>query len=130
MTGAVTPPTSEAATCPSCGSPSVQAIAVARKDIAAAVLTEYFAGTAAGVAAGSKTIIQNVCTKCGAQWLPGTKQEDRLRALSGRLGPEAQQRETALVVAERKAEQESNNYKAVAAIVVVLAALFLYAMMQ
>ena len=93
----------DAANCPHCGSTSIQAVPVERKNVGEAILTEYFLGTAAGVAAGSKTVIQAICLKCGTQWFPGTSQEHRLRALSGQLGTAAQQ------VEEREIEQENEE---------------------
>ncbi|HKV74614.1 MAG TPA: hypothetical protein VJN95_08845 [Gemmatimonadales bacterium] len=121
---------SEAAACPRCESPSVQAVAVQRKDIGAAILAEYFAGTAAGVAAGTKTVIQNVCTKCGAQWLPGTSQEQTLRLLSGRLGADAQQAEIARLEKEQKAAVEAQSQKALAWIVLAGLAFVVWMLLQ
>ena len=92
------------ATCPQCGSPSIQAVPIERKKVGDALLAEYFLGTAAGVAAGSSTVIQAVCLKCGCQWFPGTVQEQRLRAASGQLGEEAKKVEEARA-AKAKAEQ-------------------------
>jgi hypothetical protein len=71
------------ASCPKCGSPSVQAVPIEKKKLGEAVLAEYFLGTAAGVAAGSKIVIQAVCLVCGCQWFPGSEGEQRVRALSG-----------------------------------------------
>jgi hypothetical protein len=45
-------------------------------------------GTAAGIAAGSGSVIKSVCLSCGLQYFPGTKEEQRIRALSGQLGAE------------------------------------------
>lgn len=78
-----------AATCPKCGSASVQAVPIKKSQIGKALLTEYFLGTAAGVGASSKTVIQAVCLGCGCTWLPGTSQERDLRALSRQLGEQA-----------------------------------------
>ncbi|HKV72436.1 MAG TPA: hypothetical protein VJN62_14370 [Gemmatimonadales bacterium] len=83
------------ATCPQCGSPSIQAVPIERKKVGEAILAEYFLGTAAGVAAGASTVIQAVCLKCGCQWFPGTVQEKRIRAASGQLGEQAKQEEEA-----------------------------------
>lgn len=74
------------ATCPKCGSASIQAVPVKKSQIGKALLTEYFLGTAAGVGASSSTVIQAVCLSCGCTWLPGTSQERHIRALSRQLG--------------------------------------------
>jgi hypothetical protein len=74
------------ATCPACGSPSVQAVPIERRKIGTAVLAQYFLGVAGGVAAGSTVVIQAVCLECGCQWFPGTPNEQEVRALSGQLG--------------------------------------------
>lgn len=81
-----TPPV---ATCPKCGSMSLQAVAVSKKDLGNALMAEFMLGTAAGVAAGSKTIIQTACLNCGCQYFPGSADEKRLRILSGQLGEAA-----------------------------------------
>ena len=78
-----------AATCPKCGSASIQAVPVKKSQIGKALLTEYFLGTAAGVGASSKTVIQAVCLGCGCTWFPGTSQERHLRGLSRQLGEAA-----------------------------------------
>jgi hypothetical protein len=100
------------ATCPKCESTSIQAVPVERKKIGEAVLAEYFLGTAAGVAAGSATIVQAICLKCGCQWFPGSEQERRLRALSGQLGDAARREEENRLASElestRRAERERN----------------------
>ena len=80
---------SSAATCPKCGSASIQAVPVKKSQIGKALLTEYFLGTAAGVGASSSTVIQAVCLSCGCTWLPGTSQERHIRALSRQLGEQA-----------------------------------------
>jgi hypothetical protein len=85
--------TAPVASCPTCGSASIQAVTVERKKIGQAVLAEYFLGTAAGVAAGSSTVVQNACLACGQQWFPGTEQERQLRALAGQLGETAKRAE-------------------------------------
>jgi hypothetical protein len=83
----MTGPSSQA-TCPQCGSPSVQAVPIEKKKLGQAVIAEYFLGTAAGVSAGSAMVIQAICLSCGCQWFPGTVQERSIRALSGQLGPD------------------------------------------
>ena len=109
----------EQATCPRCGSPSIQAVPIPRKKIADAIITEYFLGTAAGVAAGSSTVIQAICLKCGCQWFPGTVQEQRIRALSGQLGDAAKRAEQARLaeVAAAK-ERETKEHQVIAAVVI------------
>ena len=78
------------ATCPKCGSASIQAVPVKKSSLGKAFVAEYFLGTAAGVAAGGgDTVIQVVCLSCGCQYFPGTKQEQQVRALSGQLGDKA-----------------------------------------
>ena len=101
------------ASCPSCGSPSIQAVPIERKKLGDAVIAEYFLGTAAGVAAGSKTVIQAMCLKCGVQWFPGTKQEEELRVLSGQLGERAKH-DLERAIATRKeheAKQETESQR-------------------
>jgi hypothetical protein len=80
-------------------------VPVSKKSVPKAVLGEYLLGTAAGMTAGGKTVIQVMCLSCGAQWLPGTEQERRLRALSGQLGEE--EKEKALQAIEKAKEPES-----------------------
>lgn len=94
-------------TCPKCASTSVQAVPVERKKLGDAIVAEYFLGTAAGVAAGSSMVIQAMCLKCGLQWFPGTPHEQRLRALSGQLGTDAQRREQQLVDEEERAAEQT-----------------------
>lgn len=106
------------ATCPKCGSTSIQAVPVERKKIGEAVLAEYFLGTAAGVAAGSATIIQAICLKCGCQWFPGSEQERRLRAASGQLGDAAKRGEAARVAKEAEEDARSNKERAIGLLVV------------
>lgn len=77
------------ATCPRCGSSSIQAVPVRKANLLRAWVAQDLLGTAAGVAAGSDTVIQALCLKCGANWIPGSAHEDRLRALSGALGSAA-----------------------------------------
>lgn len=94
------------ATCPRCGSTSIQAVPVEKKKLGEAALAEYFFGTAAGVAASSSTVIQAVCLSCGAQWFPGTESEKRMRALAGQLGEPAKQAEQQRVV---EAQRQGNT---------------------
>ncbi len=81
------------ATCPKCGSPSVQAVPIEKKKLGRAMLTESLLGTAAGVSAGSAVVIQAICLSCGCRWFPGTAQERSVRALSGQLGEDAKRAE-------------------------------------
>jgi hypothetical protein len=86
------PPT-QRATCPMCGATAVQVVNIHKKDIGAALLAEWlFDSTAAGVAAGSRTITCNVCVACGFQWLPGSPQEGLARLFSDQLGFDNRQR--------------------------------------
>lgn len=93
--------------CPKCGSQSVQAVAVARKDVNAAMLTQLTMGVAAGMAASQKTVIRTVCLKCGATWFPGTTEERHLRAMSGQLG-ETAKREAEDEVQRKKDKQSAD----------------------
>jgi hypothetical protein len=98
------------ASCPKCGSPSVQAVPIEKKKLGEAVLAEYFLGTAAGVASGSKMVIQAVCLACGCQWFPGSEGEQRIRALSGQLGPAAKRAAEQTIARENaRKETESRN---------------------
>jgi hypothetical protein len=99
------------ATCPKCNSASIQAVPIEKKKLGKAVVAEYFFGTAAGVAAGTSTVIQAMCLSCGCQWFPGTKQERQLRALSGQLGDHAKrtaESELAAQDVQRKKEARTN----------------------
>jgi len=58
--------------CLKCGSTHVQLISVTKRQLGAAVFTELLIGTAAGVAAGQKSIVLNTCMNCSAQWTPGS----------------------------------------------------------
>jgi hypothetical protein len=102
--------TETVATCPRCGSGSVQAVPISKRSVAKALLVEgLFDSTAAGVAAGSSTTIQAVCLKCGCQWLPGSEQEHRLRALSGQLGDAARLAAERAVMREDQAKEEAER---------------------
>jgi hypothetical protein len=81
--------------------------------IARALLAEMvFDSTAAGVAASSTTVIQNVCTVCGQQWFPGTSHERQIRILSGQFGAEAQAEELQRIRAESEARERSRRSNA------------------
>ena len=105
------------ATCPKCGSPSVQAVPVEKKKLDQAVLAEYFLGTAAGVAAGTDMVIQAVCLSCGAQWFPGTPDEQRLRALSGQLGEEVKKKAEQDVAREEVSKDSQRNLSILFAVI-------------
>lgn len=94
------PVQSQAVVCPKCSSPSVQAVQVTKRSLAAAVLAQDLLGPAAGVVAGTSHVLTNVCLGCGCQWIPGTEYERQLRAIAGQLGPEAQRTELARIAAE------------------------------
>lgn len=112
---------SDEATCPQCGSTSIQAVPVPKKNLGDAVIAEYFLGTAAGVAAGTSTVIQAVCLKCGCQWFPGTVQETRIRALSGQLGEAARRGELERQDREKRRKQSDARVLALLGLVVFLA---------
>ncbi len=99
------------ATCPQCGSPSVQAVPIEKKELGQAIIAEYFLETAAS--AGSATVIQAMCLSCGRQWFPGTAQERSIRALSGQLGEAAKRAEEHRVSRQEReqAEKESRRFK-------------------
>lgn len=108
------------ATCPKCGSLSVQAVPVEKKKLDEAVLTEYILGTAAGVAAGSEMVIQAVCLSCGCQWFPGSPAEQRLRALSGQLGEEAKKKAELDTARENVKENSKRNISVLFTVVLLL----------
>lgn len=114
---------SATATCPQCGSTSVQAVPIPRKSVGKAMLTEYLLGTSAGVSAGASVVIQAICLVCGAQWFPGTRQEAEMRALSGQLGEQAK-REVTERRARALARGNTLNLALALAIVVALALFF------
>ena len=95
------------ATCPRCNSQSIQAVTLPKKSINVAILGELALGTAAGLAASSETVIQNVCLHCGQQWFPGSKDEEHIRTLSGERGVE-RQREAEI---QRKEKLEDDLWK-------------------
>src|SRR5438874_36040 len=75
------------ATCPRCTATTVQIVSVQKKNLGAAMLAEWLLdSTAAGVAAGSKTVLSNACVACGFQWVPGSLHEAFARMFSGQLG--------------------------------------------
>lgn len=118
------------ASCPKCGSTSIETVPVKRSSVPKALVTEYLA-TGPSAAAGSDTITQSVCPKCGCRWFPRTKQERHLRALSGQLGQEAM----IAALAEEAAESAQAKQSALAkipvrtwAIAVVLAIVVLLAL--
>jgi hypothetical protein len=108
-------------TCPRCASSSVQAVSIQENDVTRAMLTELSLGTAAGVTAGSRTIVQALCLKCGLTWFPGSPLEHRIRALSGQLGPEARDAEAKTMEAEARAARARRiRSYCIAALVIVL----------
>ena len=92
------------------------------------MIAEYFLGTAAGVAAGTSTVIQAMCLSCGCQWFPGTKQEQQMRALSGKLGDHAKRlAESELAIQEEQRENETGkNRIAVFLIIFVILAVIVW----
>ncbi len=110
------PPT-QRSTCPTCGATAVQVVNVHKNDIGAALLAEWlFDSTAAGVAAGSRTITCNVCVACGFQWLPGSPQEGLARLFSDQLGLDNRQRVLArLEERDETLKEESRTRQRVAA---------------
>src|SRR6267143_1204528 len=111
--------TDDVANCPHCGSTSIQAVPIEKKKIGQAMIAEYFMGTAAGVAAGSAMVIQAICLKCGTQWFPGTAQEQRIRALSGQLGPAAQDQERKKIDEEERSKNRASSQLAVTLFVLI-----------
>ena len=85
-------PPAQRATCPKCAATTVQIVNVEKKTLGAAMLTEWLLdSTAAGVAAGSKTVLSNACVACGFQWLPGSLHEALARLVSGQFGEDIRQ---------------------------------------
>jgi hypothetical protein len=81
------------ATCPMCGATTIQIVNIQKKDVGKAMLAEWLLdSTAAGVAAGSSTLLSNACVACGFQWIPGSPPEALARVFSGQLGTETRQR--------------------------------------
>jgi len=120
-------------TCPRCGATSVQAVSVAKRSVGQALLAEMVLdSTAAGVIAGSKTVIVNACLICGMQWVPGTEGERRMRALSGQLGDIAKRAEEDRIAAEQAAKAKTDRTARIAGLVllVVLIAVAVYALIQ
>jgi len=93
--------------CPKCGANSLQAVPLRRSSVAKELVTEYFLRAAPSVAASPDTIIQNVCSRCGCRWIPRTRQERQLRALSGQLGQDAMRAAQAEVAAESARAQQA-----------------------
>jgi predicted nucleic acid-binding Zn-ribbon protein len=120
----------EQATCPKCGSTSIQAVPVERRKIGDAIVAEYFLGTAAGVAAGSSTVIQAVCLKCGCQWFPGTVQEQRLRAAAGELGEAAKRAEEQRQSDEVDKRQKAQRNLSIGVVVVILLIILIVAIVS
>jgi len=115
----MTPPPGQA-TCPKCGSTSIQAVPIEKKKLGEAVIAEYFLGTAAGVAAGTSTVIQAMCLVCGCQWFPGTKQERQLRALSGQLGDHAKRAAESELAAQEQQQKREARTNRIAALIIIL----------
>jgi predicted nucleic acid-binding Zn-ribbon protein len=86
--------------CPKCGSNALQTVQLKRSSVSKELVTEYYLRSTPSAAASADTIIQNVCTRCGCRWIPRTRQERQLRALSGQLGQEAMRAAQAEVAAE------------------------------
>lgn len=86
--------------CPRCASPSVQAIQLASSSVATSAIVGDLLGTAAGVTAGTSFALLDTCLACGCQWVAGSEDERRLRALNGQLGDEAKRIELARLAAE------------------------------
>jgi hypothetical protein len=120
------------ASCPKCGSTSVQVTQIRPSSVPKGVATEYYQGTTQGGAGGSDTIPQLVCLSCGCRWIPRTKQERYLKALSGQLGPEAMRAAQAKDAAESAQAKRSALAKIPPrtwAIAVVLAIVLLLALL-
>lgn len=108
------------ATCPRCNSPSIQAVPIQKKNLGKAVLTEYFLGTAAGVAGGSTVVIQAMCLSCGCQWFPGTEQERSLRVESGQMGEKAQREQREYLAERARQNATEKHYVAVSLVAILL----------
>ena len=104
----MTTPVGPVATCPKCASASLTIIAVEKKNIGTAILAEYFAGTAAGVTVGTKTIPVNRCMNCGFQYVPNTREERETRALSGQQGPD-EKKKTEDAIRNRKKQEDAQR---------------------
>ena len=93
--------------CPKCGSNSLQSVPLKRSSVAKELVTEYFLRAAPSVTASPDTVVQNVCSRCGCRWIPRTRQERQLRALSGQLGQEAMRAAQAEAAAEGVRAQQA-----------------------
>ena len=83
----------ERSRCPKCGATTVQIVTLQKRNLGAALLAEWVLdSTAAGVTAGSKTVLCNACVACGFQWLPGSPQEAIARLVVGQLGDDTRRR--------------------------------------
>lgn len=99
-------PATRRASCPQCGATTVQVVNVEKKSLGAALLAEWLLeSTAAGVAAGSKTILCNACVACGFQWVPGSLPEAVGRLLADQFGQASRQRIMAQLT------QSANEYQ-------------------
>lgn len=72
------------------------------------------------MAAGSKTAIVNACLACGAQWVPGTQAERRMRALLGQLGDAAKRAKEQRIAGEQDAKRAAERQNVIAGVILPL----------